>query len=302
MAENNADTTNYDVAVIGCGLMGAALARAFAKNGYSVAVWNRTPERAEALAGDGIRPVRTVEDAVRSSRLVVACTSTYETTLSALEPVASWHGATLVNLASGAPQEAEMMANWAAERDAEYLDGSIVCYPQDIGTPGAAILYAGSLAGWTEHQQPLMSLAGASAYVTDKVTDASVLNVGIVGAFYVSALSAYVEAATYVLSQGVAVELLRALTQVALETLRKETEQAATAIATGEHTTDQATIDTYAEAAGAALAVMQGSGQRARLLEAATENLAATAEAGLGALGFFAQARIMGTDSVGELT
>jgi 3-hydroxyisobutyrate dehydrogenase-like beta-hydroxyacid dehydrogenase len=70
------DTNSYDIAVGGFGLMGSALARAFAKSGHSVAVWNRTYERAEALAGDGITPVRLIEDAVGSAGLVVACTAT----------------------------------------------------------------------------------------------------------------------------------------------------------------------------------------------------------------------------------
>ena len=145
-----------------------------------------------------------------------------------------------------------------------------------------------------------MSLGDGSVYISEKVMDASVLNVGIVGAFYVAALSAYVEAATYVLSKGVGVEVLQAVTQVALESLRKATDQAAASIETDEHATDQATIDTYAEATSAALAVMQGSGQRARLLEAATENLTAASESGLGPLGFYAQTKIVGADSVGQ--
>jgi 3-hydroxyisobutyrate dehydrogenase-like beta-hydroxyacid dehydrogenase len=72
--------------------MGAALARAFAESGCSVVVWNRTPERAEALAGEGITPVRSVADAVGASRLVVACTSTYETTLAAIAPSPTGRG------------------------------------------------------------------------------------------------------------------------------------------------------------------------------------------------------------------
>ncbi|MEF3114661.1 FAD-dependent oxidoreductase [Streptomyces chrestomyceticus] len=283
----------HDVAVIGCGLMGAALARTFAKNGYAVAVWNRTPGRAEALSGDRITPARSIGDAVRSSRLIVACTSTTEALLTALAPAAPWHGAALVNLASSSPEEAEGAERWAAARGAAYLDGAVLCRPQDIGSSRAAILYAGSSAVWSEHERTLKCLAGASTYVSEQVTAASLLNVGLVGAFYVSALSAYVEAATYVLSQGVSVEALHALTPVAVAGLEKAAEEAAAAIASGEHATDQATIDTYAEGAGAALAVLRGSGQRARLLAAAAGNLATAAAAGLGAFGFSAQTEVM---------
>src|SRR4051794_4046065 len=52
--------STYDVAVVGCGLMGAALARRFAASGLRVAAWNRTYSRAEALASDGVIPVESV--------------------------------------------------------------------------------------------------------------------------------------------------------------------------------------------------------------------------------------------------
>ena len=38
-----------DVTGIGLGIMGTALARTLLKSGYSVTVWNRSPEKAEAL-------------------------------------------------------------------------------------------------------------------------------------------------------------------------------------------------------------------------------------------------------------
>ncbi|RKT87311.1 3-hydroxyisobutyrate dehydrogenase [Saccharopolyspora antimicrobica] len=299
MADSSDGTESRDVAVLGCGLMGAALARALARSGHSVVVWNRTPERAEALAGERIRPVRSVGEAVRASRLVLACTSTYESALSALDPVADWHGVALVNLASGAPEEVEQFERWAAERGAEYLDGSIACYPQDIGSPHAMIVYSGSPAAWSKHEQTLMSLGGASGHVSARVADASLLNVGIVGAFYVAALSAYVEAATYVLGRGVSAGALRELSQVAIESLRRAAEESAAAIESGNHETDQATIETYAEGARAGLAVMRSSGQQARLLTAAVENLTAAEAAGLGKLGFSAQAEVLGVAAEG---
>lgn len=40
-----------DVSVIGCGNMGSALIGALADAGREVTIWNRTREKAEALAG-----------------------------------------------------------------------------------------------------------------------------------------------------------------------------------------------------------------------------------------------------------
>ncbi|MGW2014691.1 NAD(P)-dependent oxidoreductase [Streptomyces sp. NPDC001927] len=301
MTESDTGAKAHDIAVIGCGLMGSALARTLAKSGYSVAVWNRTPERAEALAREGvggIDAVRSVQDAVGTSRLVIACMSTYEATLTALDPVTIWDGTSLVNVASGAPDEAARMADWAVERGGRYLDGSIIGYPQDIGSDDTMILFSGSTDAWSEHEQTLRTLGGASLHVSEQVSAAGLLDVGIVGAFYVSALASYVEAATYVLGKGLDPEVLRAGTLVALAGLQDATEETIAAILGDDHATDRATLATYAEGARAGLAVMRGAGQRAGLLAAAVENLELAEEAGLGGLGFSAQTKVVGSAGV----
>ena len=202
MSAPDSPPRSHDVTVIGCGLMGSALARQLATSGLRVAAWNRTPERAEALAGDGVTPIGSVVDAVRMSELVVACTSTYEALLAALAPVDSWDGTTLVNLAGGTPQGAVELERWATGRGAGYLDGAIFCYPREIGSPEATIYFAGPPAVWSSHEQALMLLAGASRHVSERVDIPNVLYLGISVSLF-GAMSAYVEAATYVLDQGV---------------------------------------------------------------------------------------------------
>jgi len=51
-------------AVLGTGIMGAAMARSLAREGHQVTVWNRTPERATALEGDGITACGAIGDAL----------------------------------------------------------------------------------------------------------------------------------------------------------------------------------------------------------------------------------------------
>ncbi len=41
-------------AVLGTGIMGAAMARSLAREGHDVAVWNRTPDRARTVAGGSV--------------------------------------------------------------------------------------------------------------------------------------------------------------------------------------------------------------------------------------------------------
>lgn len=60
------------VAVIGTGVMGAPMARNLAAAGFDVRVWNRTAEKARALAGDGIVACGTVAEAVSGADAVLS--------------------------------------------------------------------------------------------------------------------------------------------------------------------------------------------------------------------------------------
>ena len=55
------------IAFLGTGLLGSAFAEAAAKRGDTVSVWNRTPEKAEALASFGIKAAATPAEAVRGA-------------------------------------------------------------------------------------------------------------------------------------------------------------------------------------------------------------------------------------------
>lgn len=58
------------VAVLGTGLLGSAMAQRLAGLGHRVCAWNRTPEKARALAADGIDAVATPAEAVRGAEVV----------------------------------------------------------------------------------------------------------------------------------------------------------------------------------------------------------------------------------------
>jgi 3-hydroxyisobutyrate dehydrogenase len=59
------------IAVLGTGTMGSAMARALARAGFEVTVWNRTLERARPLEGDGIAVEPTIWAAVADADVVL---------------------------------------------------------------------------------------------------------------------------------------------------------------------------------------------------------------------------------------
>ena len=285
--------SDHDVSVIGCGLMGSALARGFARSGYRVAAWNRTHAKAEALAADGVTPIRSVTNAVDTSPLIVTCTTTYSDTMSALSPVERWQGKTLVNVTSGSPEDAEELGRWSAARGVAYLNGGLFCYPQDIGSPEAKIYFSGSGAVWSENERMLMSLGGGTRHVSERVSAANVMYVGM-NVFFTAAQSAYIEAAAYLVNEGISVDMLREISVPPLEVLRGTVDSVAGAIASGAYETDQATLAIFAEGARFSLETLRKAGNRPRVFAAVAESLDAAEAAGLGHLGFPALAQIAG--------
>src|ERR1700716_1224460 len=85
------------VAFLGTGIMGAPMARNCAAAGLDVRAWNRTPEKARALAEHGVTPVESPADAVRDADAVV----TMLTDGAAVEDVMAGQGA-LAAVADGA--------------------------------------------------------------------------------------------------------------------------------------------------------------------------------------------------------
>jgi 3-hydroxyisobutyrate dehydrogenase-like beta-hydroxyacid dehydrogenase len=60
-----------NLAFIGLGKMGIGMARNLLRAGHTLAVYNRSREKAEALAGDGVRVADSPADACRDAEAVL---------------------------------------------------------------------------------------------------------------------------------------------------------------------------------------------------------------------------------------
>ena len=58
------------IAFLGTGLLGGAFAEAAARRGDTVTAWNRSPDKALALARFGVKPATTPAEAVRGASRV----------------------------------------------------------------------------------------------------------------------------------------------------------------------------------------------------------------------------------------
>ena len=177
-----------ELTCIGLGLMGSALARAMLTAGHRITVWNRSPGKIEALVGLGAREARSFAEALAASPVVLICIDSYASTRELLETEGlADHlvGRTIVNLTTGTPREAEALSVWVGAQGALYLDGAILCGPNEIGTTTGEVLISGDALAWQVAGPLLTCLAGKVRNVGQGVGAAAALDLAWLTMSYV---------------------------------------------------------------------------------------------------------------------
>jgi len=283
---DNADTPAApDVAVLGCGNMGAAFVRALLASDHRVVAWNRTPERAEALAVDGAHILTSSAEALVAARLTIICISSTDDVRQLLDAAGpeKLRGQTILNVTSGTPDDARALHGYAQEHGILYLDAAIAAYPEQIGTADARLLVAGDEALWQTHSAVIHDLGGESMHVGTDHGAANAIDAALTGAFYITSLTAYMEAVRFVNDFGVPQDVLSSLTTYALAVLDHQTKLALGRVTTGDYATEEATLNVYADAAAAFAAGLNASG-KAPMASTTARVLREAVEAGLGDL------------------
>jgi 3-hydroxyisobutyrate dehydrogenase len=114
------------VAFLGTGIMGAPMARNIRAAGHDVTAWNRTREKAEPLAGDGITIAGSVAEAVAEADVVVtmladarAVEAVVEEALGALD------GAVLAQMSTVGLAATERLIKRAADAGVAFVDAPV---------------------------------------------------------------------------------------------------------------------------------------------------------------------------------
>jgi 3-hydroxyisobutyrate dehydrogenase-like beta-hydroxyacid dehydrogenase len=154
-----------DVSVIGCGAMGSALIKTFAATNNSVTIWNRTREKAEALAGPGVTVSRAADDALAASPLVILSVADQGVAHSLLADTGTKLTGTAVASASFVtPDQGRKLADLVLAAGGHYLDLSIPAYPSQIGTGSAVLLLSGHRGSFDKHR-PQLECLGTATFV-----------------------------------------------------------------------------------------------------------------------------------------
>lgn len=176
------------VAVLGLGNMGTALARTLLGAGCEVGVWNRTSTKAEALRAEGAIVAESPATAVAESDLVIVCLAEHSMTIPVLES-ADLAGRCVVQLTAGAPADSMALASWVSARDALFVEGQIMVYPEAIGTDSSRVIYAGSEAA-LHRARLIMEVLGGPIRLGERVGAVSGLAVAARTSYLVASVAA----------------------------------------------------------------------------------------------------------------
>jgi 3-hydroxyisobutyrate dehydrogenase len=153
------------VAFLGLGAIGAPMARHLARAPFTLAVWNRTADKAAAFAAEtGARHAATPADAARGSAVVVTCLPTSREVEALLDGpdgllAGLAEGALVVDCTSGDPAGAQRVAARLAERGVAFVDA-----PVSGGVAGAEraalTVMVGGEAAALERARPVLAAFG----------------------------------------------------------------------------------------------------------------------------------------------
>ncbi|MEU3272861.1 NAD(P)-binding domain-containing protein [Saccharomonospora sp. NPDC006951] len=190
------------VTLIGLGSMGTALAEAYLGAGHPTTVWNRTAAKAAPLVTKGAVHAHTIGEAIAASPLVIACLTTYDDTIKALEPAeGALEGRTLVTLNSGSPAGARQMSEWALGHGARYLDGAVKNVPSAVGAEDTLLYYSGDKSVFDEFEPTLRVMGGDTVHLGEDA-DLAALYEMAVGGTLLPALVGFCQGAAAMRSRG----------------------------------------------------------------------------------------------------
>jgi 3-hydroxyisobutyrate dehydrogenase-like beta-hydroxyacid dehydrogenase len=176
------DATNPDgrrIGFAGLGLMGSRMARNFLDKGWPLTVWNRTPDRCEALAKAGARVARTPRELAEASDVVVACVADPAAVERVIFPedgvlAAARPGFRYVETSTISPELARRIAEALRAAGADMLEAPVT--GSKMGAEkGTLLLMTGGRREVHEELMPVMMAVGARAIHCGDVGQASVM-------------------------------------------------------------------------------------------------------------------------------
>ncbi|MHB9861128.1 NAD(P)-dependent oxidoreductase [Streptomyces sp. YIM S03343] len=201
------DTGKLTVAVLGTGIMGAAMARNIARAGHTVRAWNRTRAKAEPLTADGAHIADSPEEAVRGADVVLtmlydggAALEVMREAAPALRPGTVWVQSTTVGI-----DAVPVLASFAAAHGLVFYDAPVLGTRQPAEAGQLTVLAAGPAEGRGSVTPVFEAVGARTVWTGDDGTTAAATRLKLVANSWVVAVTA-AAGETLALAQGLDVD------------------------------------------------------------------------------------------------
>ncbi|MFE6487412.1 NAD(P)-dependent oxidoreductase [Streptomyces sp. NPDC057757] len=155
-------TDKLTVSVLGTGIMGAAMARNLARAGHGVRAWNRSRDKAEPLAEDGVTVADSPAEAVQGADVVLtmlydgpAALDVIRQAAPALRPGVAWVQSTTAGI-----EAVGELADFAREHGLVFFDAPVLGTRQPAEAGQLLVLAAGPSQG-RDAVKPVFDAVGA---------------------------------------------------------------------------------------------------------------------------------------------
>ena len=148
------------VAVLGTGTMGAPMVRNLLKAGFPVRVWNRTPDKARALASEGAGLAETPADAVREAEFVITMLTNAAAVLAVMEQAAESVPDGAVWLQTSMDTDVECVTGLAEDHGITLVDCPVLG-TRETAKRGRLVVLASGPGDALDRAQPIFDAIGS---------------------------------------------------------------------------------------------------------------------------------------------
>ncbi|MFI7836101.1 NAD(P)-dependent oxidoreductase [Pseudomonas asiatica] len=249
MREQNDESFEFDVSVVGLGAMGTLMAHALLKQGKRVAIWNRSPGKAASLVAAGAHLCDSVETALVASPATIFVLLDNHATHEVLGMPGVMHALanrTIVDYTTNAQDEGPALQGLVNRAGGHYVKGMIVAYPRNVGHRESHSIHTGDREAFEQHRSLLEGLAGHTVFLPwgEALAFASVLH-----AHAFAAMVAFFEAVGASERFGLSVsKTARLLLDTSRFFVADALEEAARRLEAQDFAGDQARLDVHVDA------------------------------------------------------
>lgn len=150
-----------NIALLGCGLMGRALAENLLTHNLSVTVFNRTPEKTTALQSLGATVASSAQEAINNAEFIILLLSdatAIETVLASIDP-SIFKQKRFIQMGTIAPDESRSIAHRINEYAGHYIECPVLGSLPEARTGTLILMAAGRFEDFTT-ALPLLKLIG----------------------------------------------------------------------------------------------------------------------------------------------